>query len=74
MSSGQVWPNIHQVAFQGGPTFISDDSGSRIFKKAVKAWPTGTEMKDFLWRGRDRREQAGDLKISEGCVKQIEYY
>lgn len=51
MSSGQVWSHILQVVFQVGPTFISDESGSRIFKKAVKAWPTGIETQDFLWEG-----------------------
>lgn len=51
MSSGQVWSRILQVVFQVGSTFISDESGSRIFKKAVKAWPTGIDTQDFLWEG-----------------------
>lgn len=56
------------------PTFTSGDSGFRMWERALKALPTGTDMRDFLWERRDRREQTSDLKISEGCVRQIEYY
>lgn len=66
-SCGPVWSHISTVVFHCGPTFISGGSGSEMCREAVKAWPKGTEMKAFLG-------VAGDLKISEGRVRQIGYY
>lgn len=74
ISRDWVWSHISEAVFHCEPTLASGESGFRMCEGAVKAWPTGTEMKDFLWERRHRSEDTSGLKISEGCVRQIEYY